>query len=224
MYSRCFRSSSFSTHFARCGGLSPFPKIADLNSDCDHGGEMRNFFRTLAPEQFDANVSVRANGSYSYSYHGTLIFVPALIQASRAGFLEPDMDVRLKDTAAQLLQEGFEKADYLGRGRYAVVLQRSRARGEPSYFPSREMSVFSIRPQPNGSIMIAGSRPDATAPCQLIGTEAEIDGRLIVTLERGVTRPKRAPSSAKRCANCQRWRLRWRKSSGAASPRRSSAC
>ena len=147
---------------------------------------MRNFFRTLAPEQFDANVSVRANGSYSFSYHGTLIFVPALIQASRAGFLDPHLDARLKDATAQLRLEGFEKADYLGRGRYAVVLQRSRASGEPSYFPSREMPVFSIRPQPNG-IMIASSRPDATAPCQLIGTEAEIDGRLIVTLERGVT-------------------------------------
>lgn len=148
---------------------------------------MHNFFRTLAPERFDADVSIRANGSYSYSYHGTLIFVPALIQASRAGFLDQHLDARLKDAAAQLRQEGFEKADYLGRGRYAVVLLRSRASGEPSYFPSREMPVFSIRPQPSGVIMIAGSRPDAAAPCQLIGTEAEIDGRLIVTLERGVT-------------------------------------
>ena len=168
-------------------GLSPFPKITDLHSDRDHEGEMRNFFRTLAPEQFDANVSIRANGSYSYSYHGTLVFVPALIQASRAGFLDPHLDARLKDAAAQLREEGFERADYLGRGRYAVVLQRSRASGEPSYFPSREMPVFSIRVQQNGAIMVAGSRLDATAPCQLIGTEVEIDGRLIVTLERGVT-------------------------------------
>lgn len=148
---------------------------------------MRNFFRTLAPEQFDATVSIRANGSYSYSYHGTLIFVPALIQASHAGFLDPELDAQLEEATAQLCQEGFEKADYLGRGRYAVVLQRSRAGGEPSYFPSREMPIFSIRPLQNGTIMIAGSRPDATAPCQLIGTEAEIDGRLIVTLERGAT-------------------------------------
>ena len=154
-------------------GLSPFPKITDLHSDCDHGGEMRNFFRTLAPEQFDANVSIRANGSYSYSCHGTLVFVPALIQASRASFLDPHLDARLKDATGQLRQEGFEKADYLGRGRYAVVLQRSRVSGEPSYFPSREMPVFSIRPQPNGAIIIAGSRPDATSPCQLIGTEAD---------------------------------------------------
>ena len=62
---------------------SASPEITDLHSDCDHGGEMRNFFRTLAPEQFDADVSIRANGSYSYSYHGTLIFVPALIVRRR---------------------------------------------------------------------------------------------------------------------------------------------
>ena len=49
------------------------------------------------------------------------------------------------------------------------------------------MKVFSIRPQPDGTILIGGSRPGATAPCQLVGTDAEIDGRLTVTLERGVT-------------------------------------
>ncbi len=49
---------------------------------------MRNFFRTLAPEQFDAQVTVHADGSYAYTYDGVLIFVPALIQACRAGFLE----------------------------------------------------------------------------------------------------------------------------------------
>ena len=40
---------------------------------------MHNFFRTLAPERFDANVVIHADGSYSYSYQGILIFVPALI-------------------------------------------------------------------------------------------------------------------------------------------------
>jgi len=147
---------------------------------------MHDFFRTLAPEQFDANVAVGADGSYTYSYDGNLIFVPALIQVCRAGYLEPDFEAKLKGATAQLLLEGFQNAAYLGRGRYAVALERSRARGEPSYFPSREMKVFSIRPQRDASIVISGSRPDASAPCQLIGTDAEIDGRLIVTLERGV--------------------------------------
>ena len=34
---------------------------------------------------------------------------------------------------------------------------------------------------------ISRSRPDATAPCQLTGTDAEIDGQLIVRLDTGVT-------------------------------------
>ena len=147
---------------------------------------MHNFFRTLAPEQFDANVTIRADGSYTYSYDGVLIFVPALMQASRAGRLDAHMEAQLKEAASQLRQEGFQSAEYLGRGRYAVVLERSRARGEPSYFPSREMKVFSIRPQPDGTIVIGGSRPDASAPCQLTGTDAEIDGTLIVMLDNGV--------------------------------------
>jgi hypothetical protein len=147
---------------------------------------MHNFFRTLAPEQFDAKVIVHADGSYAYAYAGVLIFVPALIQVCRAGFLDADIETRLKHAAAQLRQEGFRQAKYVGRGRYAAVLERTIARGEPSFFPSREMKVFSIIPQRDGAILIRGSRPDATAPCQLIGTDAEIDGLLTVTLEPGV--------------------------------------
>ena len=148
---------------------------------------MHNFFRTLAPERFDANVVIHVDGSYAYSYNGVLIFVPALIQACRAGFLEPHMEAQLRVTAGQLHQEGFQHADYLGRGRYAVILERAVAKGQPSYFPSREMTLFSIRPRLDGAIIIIGSRPDATAPCQLTGTDAEIDGRLIVRLDTGVT-------------------------------------
>ena len=70
---------------------------------------MRNFFRTLAPEQFDATVSIRADGSYTYSYDGILIFVPALIQDSRAGRLDAHMEAQLKEAASQLRQEGFRK-------------------------------------------------------------------------------------------------------------------
>lgn len=36
---------------------------------------MRDFFRTLVPERFEADVWVHADGSYTYSYDGNLIFV-----------------------------------------------------------------------------------------------------------------------------------------------------
>ena len=82
---------------------------------------MHNFFRTLAPELFDAKVEIHSDGSYAYSYDGILIFVPALIQAER-GTLGARMETRLKEAAMQLRQEGFQRADYIGGGRYAVSL------------------------------------------------------------------------------------------------------
>ncbi len=95
------------------------------------------------------------------------------------------MDGQLADAAAQLRREGFRHAQYLGRGRYSVTLERNETKGKPSYFPSRETPLLSIRPQADGTTVIRGSRPDASAPCQLIGTDAEISGELTVTLEEG---------------------------------------
>lgn len=147
---------------------------------------MRDFFRTLAPERFDANVAIHSDGSYAYSYKGILIFVPALIRACRAGFLETQMETQLKNAASQLLNEGFSQAAYVGRGRYDVTLARAVVDRWTSYFPSHEMPLFTIRPRHDDAILVVGSRPDGTAPCQLIGTDAEIDGRLIVTLDHGI--------------------------------------
>jgi len=147
---------------------------------------MHNFFRTLAPEKFHAKVTIRADGSYTYSYDGILIFVPGLIEACRAGGSNERLDAQLSEAAAQLRQEGFRRAEYLGRGRYSVTMELIKTGTQPSYFPSREMAVFSVRPQVDGAIVIRGSRPDPSSACQLVGTDAEIDGELIVTLERGV--------------------------------------
>ena len=111
----------------------------------------RNFFWTLAPERFDANVAIHANGSYDYSYDGILIFVPALIRAYRAGRLEPRIEERLQDAAAQLRQEGFRSADYLGRGRYAVILARARAKGGyPLISPLARCACSAFGPSPTG--------------------------------------------------------------------------
>jgi len=110
---------------------------------------------------------------------------PAFIQAEQ-GTLDAHTEAQLGDAALQLHKEGFRKADYVGEGRYVVVLECSRAKGQPSFFPSREMNVFSIRPQFDGAIKIGASRPDATAPCQLTGTRAKIEGALTVTVDRRV--------------------------------------
>lgn len=109
-------------------------------------GRMRYFFRTLVPEKFDARVDVQADGSYAYSYSGTLVFVPAVIRAFTVG-LNARLDAQLARAVAQLEQEGFRNVTYLGGARYSVTLERACPRGSPSFLHSREMSVFSIRSQ-----------------------------------------------------------------------------
>jgi hypothetical protein len=145
---------------------------------------MRNFFRTLVPEQFDANIVVHSDGSYGYAYAGVLVFASALPLPGR-GSMDARLEGQLKSAATQLRNEGFRKAEYLGSGRYSVALEGVGARGETSFFPSRETKLFSIRAHSDGAIEIA-FRPDAAAQCQLAGADAAIDGRLSVILDRGV--------------------------------------
>lgn len=144
---------------------------------------MRNFFRTLAPEKFTANVGINADGSCTYSYDGTLIFVPALLQTCRIR-LDPRTEARLKKAGEQLTREGFRDVVYLGQGRYSAVLERCVPKGQASFFPSPEMKLFSILPQANGCIEIGTFAPHPRAPCPLFGTDAEIDGTLNIRIDR----------------------------------------
>ncbi len=169
---------------------------------------MRSFFRTLAPEKFDARVTVHVDGSYAYSYDGTLIFVPALIRAFRVG-LSARLNAQLARAVGQLSQEGFRDVAYLGQGRYSVMLERACSRGTPSFFPSREMSVFSIKPRSNGLIVVAASPYDPAAPYQLAGTDAEIDGTLIVVADTGVevVQHNASHETVSNAINCFQWHI-----------------
>ncbi len=146
---------------------------------------MHNFSRTLTPEQFDAKVAIHADGSYVYSYDGVLIFVPALTLVAQAGFCAR-CEGQLRKLAAQLLKEGFRKADYHGGGRYAVIFEGARAKGERLSFLSRETPVFSITPQLDGAIEIGAFHSDAIAQHRFTESGAKINGTLTVTVDRGV--------------------------------------
>ena len=138
------------------------------------------------PEQFDAKVTVNTDGSYTYSYDGVLTFAPALADARR-GVLDARGEMEVAKLAPQLRQSGFQKADYLGKGRFSASLQRSVPRGQASYFLSKEMQIFYVLPQNDGRLVIGAFRPDANALVQLHQIGAKIDGTLSVSVGSGVT-------------------------------------
>ena len=146
---------------------------------------MHNFSRTLTPEQFVAKVAIHADGSYTYSYDGVLIFVPALAQVGDAGFCAR-CEGQLRKLTAQLLKEGFCKAEYQEGGRYAVIFEGAHAKGEPLSFLSRETPVFSITPQLDGAIEIGAFHSDAVAQRRFTESGAKINGALNVEVDIGV--------------------------------------
>jgi len=139
------------------------------------------------PENFDAKVDINKDGSYTFTYDGTLTFAPALAEA-KSGSLGPREEADLRHEAEELKREpGFKKVEYLGKGRYKVFVERSGKPGEPLYFISREMKIVSVLQQPDGTIAVSGTRPSKKNLEDLNSVGAKIDGSLSVSLARGLT-------------------------------------
>ncbi|MBV6486915.1 MAG: hypothetical protein GHHEDOFH_00852 [Pseudorhodoplanes sp.] len=130
-------------------------------------------------------MNVNADGSYSYSYDGVLTFAPALADAKR-GVLDARGEAEVAKLAPELRRDGFRKADYLGRGRFSVYLERSVPKGQPSFFLSKEMQIFYVVPQIDGTVAIGAFRPDTNALRQFREIGAKIDGTLSVAVGNGV--------------------------------------
>ncbi len=71
------------------------------------------------------------------------------------------------------------------------------------------MSVFSIKPRPDGLIVVAASPSDPAAPYQLAGTDAEIDSTLPVLAQTGieVVQHNASHETMSNTVNCFQWRI-----------------
>jgi len=90
------------------------------------------------PEDFDANVKVNKDGSYTFTYDGTLTFALALA-AAKEGSLSQKDEAEFKKEGEKIRQEpGFKEVKYLGKGRYKVFVEKTGKPGESYYFLSRD--------------------------------------------------------------------------------------
>ena len=138
------------------------------------------------PENFDAKVTINKDGSYAFTYDGTLTFGLALA-AAKEGALSAHDENEIQKEAIKMRQEpGFKKVDYQGKGRFRVVVERFAKQGEPLYFVSRELQIFAIVPQPDRTIKVSGVRPKAEDLKQLNEIGANIGGTLSVSVANGV--------------------------------------
>lgn len=138
------------------------------------------------PENFETKITINKDGSYVFTYDGTLTFGLALAAAQKGGLSARD-EVELRMEGEKLRREpGFKKVDYQGKGRYKVLFEKVRNHGEPFYFPSQEMKFFAVIPQADRSIVVAAVRPSQDDIRQLDSIGAKIEGTLTVDVANGV--------------------------------------
>ena len=138
------------------------------------------------PESFDAKIAINKDGSYTFTYDGILAFALA-VAAAKDRALSVNDEAQLRKEADNLRREpGFKNVEYQGKGRYKVLFDKSGNAGETFYFLSREMRIFAILPQQDGSIVVSAVRPKQEELQQLNSIGAKIDGSLSVSVANGI--------------------------------------
>lgn len=150
------------------------------------GKYMRNFFKTLAPACFNASIRVFNDGRYAYMFEGTLVFLPAWVNSFQID-INAKLNYKLSKYVRKLEEEGFKFVFYQGNGCYSAKLERNCLSGESSYFPSREMSIFSIKPQLGGLMSIATSAFNDRFVYNLGMHDIDMDGILNVIVDSKVS-------------------------------------
>ncbi|MGK5068093.1 hypothetical protein [Janthinobacterium sp. RT4P48] len=133
----------------------------------------------LIPERFNAKAIFQPDGTYSFSYIGTVAQPMAAMQLVRAGTLTAKENESLaRETATFQRDPDVKKANYLGNGRYELVLESKRKKGEAL----NVLGVLKVGTGKDGIITIASGELDKNGKKQLSEMGIKLDGTLEVTL------------------------------------------
>ena len=138
------------------------------------------------PEDFKTSVTVHKDGSYTFAYDGILTFALALAFAKERPLSEKDEKIFEEEAEELEKEQGFKKVEYLGKGRYKVLVEKSGDAAEPYYFLSPKMKIFAINPGESGSIEITAEQLGKKDIDELKSLGAKVKGTLTVYVETGV--------------------------------------
>lgn len=137
------------------------------------------------PEQFDAKIVINKDGSYTLSYDGILSYAAGLAAAKKGELKAKDEEAFKKEAEKIAREPGFKKVDYLGKGRYKVLVEKSAKAGEATFFLNRNAKIISIQPQPDGTITVSSMRLEKKDIRELNAIGGKVEGTLMVTVASG---------------------------------------
>ncbi len=133
----------------------------------------------LVPEKFTAQVAIKQDGSYDYAYAGTTAFAPALAQIRKVGKLSDKDEAALKGETENMKRDpDVRRAEYMGGGRYDLVVQGQKKSGQPL----RLFDFLNVRTDKDGVMTISSPEINAKTRKELGELGIKIDGTLEVKL------------------------------------------
>ena len=128
------------------------------------------------PEKFTAKIEINNDGSYSFIYDGILTYLFARAAAIEAPLSEED-EAEMKEYENEFKEEPeFKKVNYIGKGQFEVLYEKTGKPGESFYFFDEQYSFFSIVYSKNDTIEISGFQLDKESLAQIEQMKLIIDG------------------------------------------------
>jgi len=133
----------------------------------------------LVPEKFVAKADIHPDGSYSFSYNGTVVHGMAAMQIAKTGKLTAKDETGLDREAEKMRRNPDVKSvSYKGNGRYELALDATRKKGQPLNM----LNIASVRTDKDGIITISSAEIKEKDKKELSQLGIKVDGTLEISV------------------------------------------
>ncbi len=134
----------------------------------------------LVPEKFAAKADFQADGSYAFTYVGTVVHGMAAMQMAQNGKKMSAQDEKLFQQEAVVMgkKPDVRSVQYKGDGRYQLSLESKRKKGEPL----NAFDIFKVRTDKDGVTTVSSADMTPKAKAELAQLGIKIDGTFELAL------------------------------------------
>lgn len=133
----------------------------------------------LVPEKFVAKADIHPDGSYLFSYNGTVVHGMAAMQIAKTGKLTAKDETGLDSEAEKMKRNPDVKSvSYKGNGRYELALDATRKKGQPLNM----LNIASVRTDKDGIITISSAEIKEKDKKELSQLGIKVDGTLEISV------------------------------------------
>lgn len=163
----------------------------------------------FVPEKFTAKVEINNDGSYSFTYDGILTHALA-----KAALMQGPLSKKDKSEMKEIENEfnielEFKKANYIGKGQFEVLYEKTGKAGESFYFFDEQFCFFSIVYTKSDTIEVSGFQLDKESLANMEQFNLKIDDEFEILTNANVVKHNSKMKVKKiKDKYCYKWRVK----------------